>query len=171
MNAEELRALQAPLKARYREDAASARLVSRAEAVLLAERPSCRIETLAGPVVAGLHPLAGGDGSEACSLDMLLQALVACAGVTLNVVATAMGLALRSARVVAEAEGDIRGTLGLNKEVPVGATRVALHFEIDSDATDDQLATLLKQTERYCVIFQTLQHPPQLHSTLARVTG
>ena len=115
-----------------------------------------------------MHPAAGGDGSEVCSGDMLLESLVACAGVTFNVVATAMGIPFRSARVIVEGEGDFRGTLGLAKDVSVGITDIRLRFDVDSDATDEQLATLLKLTERYCVVLQTLRAPPQLSATVQR---
>ena len=168
MDAEQLRQLQAPLKARYREQPESALLRSQARATLLAHRPACRIETHAGPLEAGLHPLAGGDGQDACSMDMLLEAMVACAGVTFNVVATAMGIAYRSVEVVAEGEGDMRGTLGVDRSVPVGATALRLRFEVDSPASDEQLAALVRQTERYCVILQTLQQPPAIGVSLQR---
>lgn len=169
MDADQLRQLQAPLKARYRTEPEAAQLRSVARAQLLPHRPACRIETHGGPIEAGLHPLAGGDGQDACSMDMLLEAMVACAGVTFNVVATAMGIPYRSVEVVAEGEGDMRGTLGVDRSVPVGATALRLRFEVDSPATDEQLATLVRQTERYCVILQTLQHPPPVGVTLQRV--
>ena len=137
--------------------------------VLLPDRPTCRIETRFGTIDAGLHPAAGGDGSEACSGDMLLESLVACAGVTFNVVATAMSIPFRSARVIIEGDGDFRGTLGVSREVPVGVTDIRMRFEVDSDASDEQLATLLKQTERYCVIYQTLLTPPRMAATLQRI--
>ena len=171
MNADQLKQAQAPIKARYRDDPATARYTFRAEGTLLADRPSCRIETRFARIDAGLHPYAGGDGSEACSGDMLLEALIACAGVTFNAVATAMGIGFRSARVIAEGDGDFRGTLGVAKDAPVGITDIRLRFEIDSDATDDQLASLLKLTERYCVIFQTLRTSPAMSASLARVGG
>ena len=171
MNAEELRRLQAPIKARYKEDPQAARHTFRATGTLLPDRPACRIETRFAKFDAGLHPAAGGDGSEACSGDMLLEALVACAGVTFNVVATAMSIPFRSAQVIVEGEGDFRGTLGMAKDVPVGVTDIRLSFEIDSPASDEQLATLLKLTERYCVIFQTLRTPPRMEATLRRVTA
>jgi uncharacterized OsmC-like protein len=171
MNAETLRQLQAPLKARYKEDAAAAWHTFEASGVLLPDRPSCRIETRFARFDAGLHPKAGGDGSEACSGDLLLESLVACAGVTFNVVATALGVPFRSVKVVVEGEGDFRGTLGLAKDVPVGITEIRLRFEVDSPAGDEQLATLLKLTERYCVIYQTLAHPPKLQATLERVAA
>jgi uncharacterized OsmC-like protein len=168
INADTLRELQAPLKARYRDEPAAARRTFRAEATLSAERPSCRIETRFARYDAGLHEAAGGDGSEACSGDLLLESLVACAGVTFNVVATAMGVPLKAARVVAEGDGDFRGTLGVAKDVPVGMTDIRLRFEIDSPASDEQLASLLRLTERYCVIFQTLRTPPRLSAVLER---
>lgn len=169
MNADELRQLQAPLKARYRDDPAAARHTFRAEGHLTPQRPACRIENRFARFDAGLHPAAGGDGSEACSGDMLLEALVACAGVTFNVVATAMAVPWRSVRVVVEGEGDFRGTLGLARDVPVGLTDIRMRFEVDSPASDEQLATLLRLTERYCVIAQTLRQPPPLQTTLERV--
>jgi uncharacterized OsmC-like protein len=169
MNAEELRRLQAPIKARYQENPAAAKHTFRASGTLRADRPSVHIETRFARFDAGLHPAAGGDGSEACSGDLLLESLVACAGVTFNVVATAMSIPFRSAKVIVEGEGDFRGTLGVAKEVPVGITAIHLRFEIDSPASDEQLATLLRLTERYCVIFQTLRTPPRLEATLARV--
>jgi len=171
MTPEQLRQLQAPIKARYQSDPAAALRTFRAEAQLSTDQPSCRIETRFARYDAGLHPAAGGDGTEACSGDLLLEALVACAGVTFNVVATAMGITFRSARVVAEGTGDFRGTLGISREVPVGMTQIRLRFEIDSDASDDQLANLLRLTERYCVIAQTLRSPPQLETELQRTAA
>ena len=168
MNAEELKQLQAPIKARYKETPAAAKHTFQARGTLLPGRPACRIETRFAQFDAGLHPAAGGDGSEACSGDLLLESLVACAGVTFNVVATAMSIPFRSAVVIVEGEGDFRGTLGVAKDVPVGITDVRLRFEIDSPASDEQLATLLKLTERYCVIFQTLRTPPRIEATLQR---
>jgi uncharacterized OsmC-like protein len=171
MTAEELRRLQAPIKARYQENPGAARQTFHAAGTLLPDKPSVRVETRFAQYDAGLHPAAGGDGSEACSGDLLLESLVACAGVTFNVVATAMSIPFRSARVIVEGEGDFRGTLGLAKDVPVGVTEIRMRFEIDSPATDDQLATLLRLTERYCVIFQTLRTPPKMEATLKRVTA
>lgn len=168
MNAEQLRRLQAPLKARYKEAPEEAVHTFRAEGRLLPDRPSVRVETGFARYDAGLHAKAGGDGSEACSGDLLLESLVACAGVTFNVVATAMGIAFRSARVVVEGEGDFRGTLGVAKEVPVGISEIRLRFEVDTEASDAQLESLLALTERYCVIFQTLKSPPRLSATLQR---
>jgi uncharacterized OsmC-like protein len=168
MNAEQLRQLQAPIKVRYKERPDAARHTFQAVGTLLPERPSVCVDTAFSHYVAGLHEKAGGDGSEACSGDLLLESLVACAGVTFNVVATAMGIGLRSAKVVVEGEGDFRGTLGLAKDVPVGISDIRMRFEVDSDASDEQLATLLKLTERYCVIFQTLRTPPKLSTTVQR---
>ena len=165
MDAETLRSLQAPIKAKYREDGASAAYTLRAEG-RLGEGLTCKLETARGPVVAGLHPAAGGDGLSACSGDMLLEALVACAGVTLNAVATAMGIPVRGGTVVAEGDLDFRGTLGIRKDVPVGFGEIRLRFELDSDATEDQLDSLLKLTERYCVIYQTLRNSPSTTSTI-----
>lgn len=169
MNAEELKQLQAPIKALYKENPEAARRTFHAAGTLLPDRPTCRIETRFGTIDAGLHPAAGGDGSEACSGDMLLEALVACAGVTFNVVATAMGIPFRSARVIVEGDSDFRGTLGVAKDTPVGVTDIRLRFEVDSTASDEQLAILMRQTERYCVIFQTLRSPPRMAATLERV--
>lgn len=143
----------------------------RATGTLLPGRPSVRVETAFARYDAGLHEKAGGTGAEVCSGDLLLESLVACAGVTFNVVATAMGIGFRSAQVVVEGEGDFRGTLGLAKDVPVGITDIRLRFEIDTDASDEQLASLLKLTERYCVIFQTLRTPPRVSATVQRTGG
>ena len=135
------------------------------------DRPACRIETRFARNDAGLHPAAGGDGSEACSGDLLLESQVACAGVTFNVVATAMSIPWRSVIVIVEGEGDFRGALGVAKDVPVGITAIRLRFDNDSPAGDAQLATLLKLTERYCVIFQTLRNPPRVEAALRRVSA
>jgi uncharacterized OsmC-like protein len=169
MNADELRQLQAPIKAHYKQAPAAAQHTFRATGTLLADRPSVRIETGFARYDAGLHEKAGGSGTEACSGDLLLESLVACAGVTFNVVATALGIAFRSAQVVVEGEGDFRGTLGLAKDVPVGISDIRLRFEVDTDASDAQLATLLSLTERYCVIFQTLRTPPRLSAAVQRL--
>jgi uncharacterized OsmC-like protein len=169
MSPDELRQLQAPVKARYKEQPEAAAHSFRATGTLLTDRPSVRIETGFAQYDAGLHEKAGGSGLEACSGDLLLESLVACAGVTFNVVATAMGIGFRSAQVVVEGAGDFRGTLGLAKDLPVGIADIRLRFEIDTDASDEQLATLLKLTERYCVIFQTLRAPPQLSATVQRI--
>ncbi len=161
MNAEELRSTQAPLKDRYRETPSSALITLRAHG-RIGEGVSCKIDTGKALVVAGLHPATGGTGLTACSGDMLLEALVACAGVTLNAVATALNIELREASIEAEGELDVRGTLGLSKEVSVGFESIRLRFTLDTDASEEQLATLLRLTERYCVIFQTLTHPPAI---------
>ncbi|HKI36144.1 MAG TPA: OsmC family protein, partial [Gemmataceae bacterium] len=155
-------ALQAPLKARYKEDPSAGRVTLRARGSLDAGAITCKVDTGRALVEAGLHPATGGDGLAACSGDMLLEALVACAGVTLRAVATALGIALRGGSVSAEGDLDFRGTLGVSKEVPVGLTAIRLRFDLDTDAPPDQLATLLKLTERYCVIYQTLQRPATL---------
>ena len=165
MNAEQLRAAQAPVKSRYREDPSAAVVTMRARATFGAEEITCTVGTFTGPVDAGLHPAAGGQGQSACSGDMLLEALAACAGVTLRAVATAMGVNLRGGTVTAEGDLDFRGTLGIKKEVPVGFTAIRLHFDLDTDAEPDQVATLLKLAERYCVIYQTLKAPPAITTT------
>lgn len=167
MNADELRQVQAPLKDRYRESPEAAMITLRARG-RLGENVSCRVETGKALVEAGLHPGTGGTGLAACSGDMLLEALVACAGVTLNAVATALGIELRDARVEAEGDLDFRGTLGVSKEAPVGFQSIRLAFTLDTDAPEDQLATLLRLTERYCVVYQTLACPPAL--TVARMS-
>ena len=161
MNADELRALQAPLKARYREQPETAVFTVRAEGKL-GEGVTCRLGTPRGDVTAGLHPVAGGTGMEACSGDMLMEALVACAGVTMKAVATSLGITLRDATVFAEGDIDSRGTLGIAKDAAVGFRNIHLRFDLDTDASDEQVATLVKLTERYCVIFQTLNKPPKL---------
>lgn len=161
MNADELRSMQAPLKDKYRERPDAALVTLRAEG-RIGEGVSCRIETGKALVEAGLHPATGGTGLAACSGDMLLEALVACAGVTLRAVATALAIELRDATVRADGDLDFRGTLGVSKEVAVGFQRIRLHFDLDTDATDEQLATLLRLTERYCVVYQTLAHPPKI---------
>jgi len=164
MKAEELKSIQAPLKERYREAPEAALVTLRAQG-RIGEEVSCKIETGKALVVAGLHPATGGSGQAACSGDMLLEALVACAGVTLNAVATALGIELRDARLQAEGDLDFRGTLGLSKEVPVGFQAIRLQFTLDTDATQEQLDTLLRLTERYCVVYQTLAKPPTLAVT------
>jgi len=170
MNADELRALQAPLKERYRAAPEAALITLRAQG-RCGENVSCSVETGKALVVAGLHPSAGGSGQAACSGDMLLQALVACAGVTLNAVAMALGIKLRDATLQAEGDLDTRGTLGLSKEVPVGFKDIRLQFTLDTDATEEQLATLLRLTERYCVVYQTLAHAPALAVTRKRASA
>src|SRR5438552_17075010 len=158
MNAEELRSLQAPLKAQYRERPETALVTLRAEG-RIGEGITCKIETGKVRVKAGLHPATGCDGLSACSADMLLEALVGCAGVTLRVVATALGIPLRDATIRAEGDLDFRGTLGVPKDVPVGFKEIRLQFDLDTVVTEEQLATLLRLTERYCVVYQTLSQP------------
>ena len=165
MNAEELRSKQAPLKEQYRDSPESALVTLQAEG-RIGEGVSCKIETGKALVVAGLHPATGGSGQAACSGDMLLEALVACAGVTMNAVATALGIELRDASLKAEGDLDFRGTLGVSKEVPVGLQNIRLLITLDTDASEDQLATLLRLTERYCVVYQTLAKPPTLSVSL-----
>lgn len=157
-----LRERQRPLKAGYRADPDSARMTSTASAVVDQGQLTATIPTVSGEVVAGLHPATGGDGTQACSGDIILQALVACAGVTLTSVATAMSVDLRSATVTATGAWDARGTLGVDRDAPVGLTAVELVFDVDTDAEEEQVARLLSLTERYCVIAQTLAHPPEV---------
>jgi uncharacterized OsmC-like protein len=161
MNAETLRSLQAPLKEKYRQEPNTALVTLRAEG-RLGEGITCKIETGKAPVTAGLHPATGGDGLSACSGDMLLEALVGCAGVTLNAVATGLGIQLRDAKVRAEGDLDFRGTLGVSKNVPVGFERIRLRFDLDTNATAEQVATLIRLTERYCVVYQTLSRPAKI---------
>jgi uncharacterized OsmC-like protein len=166
MTADELRALQAPFKTRYRQDPASALLTLRARGSLSAPGVTCKIETGKPGAPAGLHPAVGGDDTVACSAEMLLEALVGCAGVTLRAVATALGIPLRGGSVVAEGDLDFRGTLGLSKEAPVGFKAIRLHFDLDTDASREQLQNLIRLTERYCVVFQTLSQPPRVTTSL-----
>lgn len=161
MEPSELKDLQAPIKARYRDDPGSAVVTMRAQGTL-ADGVTCAVETARAMVEAGLHPASGGTGLHACSGDMLLQALVACAGVTLNAVATALELDIGDARVSAEGDLDFRGTLGVDKQAPVGFRDIRLKFDIDGDLTDEQLATLTRLTERYCVVYQTLKSAPPM---------
>ncbi|MBM3224146.1 MAG: OsmC family protein [Candidatus Tectomicrobia bacterium] len=165
MHTEELRALQAPLKQRYREEPQAAMLTLSAQGNL-DEGISCSVETGRALVRAGLHPATGGDGLAACSGDMLLQALVACAGVTLRAVATAIGVAVHSGTVTAEGDLDFRGTLGVSREAPVGFADIRLRFDLATDATPEQLEQLLKLTERYCVVYQTLRSAPPVEISL-----
>jgi uncharacterized OsmC-like protein len=160
LNAEQLRALQAPLKDQYRSQPGAAHITLKASGRLGDESISCKVETGKALVEAGLHPATGGDGSLACSGDMLLEALVACAGVTLKAVATALGVEIRSGTVRAEGDLDFRGTLGVDKEAPVGFSQVRLAFDIETDAPRETLDKVIKLTERYCVIYQTLSRPP-----------
>jgi uncharacterized OsmC-like protein len=170
MTADELRSLQAPLKAQYRERPETAVVTLAAEG-RVGQNMTCKIETGKARVEAGLHPATGGDGHSACSADMLLEALVGCAGVTLSAVATALGVPLRGARLRAEGDLDFRGTLGVSKDVPVGFKKIRLHFDLDTDASEEQIATLLRLTERYCVVYQTLSQPAEisvLHCVISR---
>ncbi|SRR5207253_1944626 len=162
MKTDELRSLQAPIKDGYRQRPETALVTLRAEG-RIGEGLTCKVETGKALVEAGLHPATGGNGLSACSGDMLLEALVACAGVTLGAVATALGIQLRDATVRAEGDLDFRGTLGVSKDVPVGFQQIRLQFDLDTDATEEQLATLLRLTERYCVVYQTLSQPAKIH--------
>ncbi len=168
MEADALRALQAPLKQRYRDTPDAAIITLKAEGQVDDQAIACRIDTARAVAVAGLHPATGGSGMELCSGDMLLEALVACAGVTLKAVATAIGVELKDAKVVAEGDLDFRGTLGVAKDAPVGFRAIRLRFEIDSPASDEQVAQLLKLTERYCVVFQTLNTKPELDVSIRK---
>jgi uncharacterized OsmC-like protein len=159
MDSSTLRSLQSPLKERYRDDPASALTPLSATGAFSEAGITCTVDGFAGPVRAGLHPATGGDGSDACSGDMLLEALAACAGVTLRSVATAMGLSLRGARISVEGTFDARGTLGLDRTVPVGVQEIVVTAEIDGDVDDVQLDRLARSTERYCVVSQTLRGP------------
>jgi len=163
---DQLKALQAPLKSRYREAPEAALVTLRAEGEL-AEGVSCRVDTAKGLVEAGLHPATGGSGLQACSGDMLLEALAACAGVTLKAVATALGVTVRGGRVRVEGDLDFRGTLGVDKAAPVGFRAIRLAFELDTDATPEQLERLLALTERYCVVLQSLRAPVPSEATIA----
>ncbi|HEV7399895.1 MAG TPA: OsmC family protein [Solirubrobacterales bacterium] len=165
MKREELQAVQTPLKERYRDDPAAAVLTLSADGKL-GEGVSCSVQTGRAIAEAGLHPASGGDGSLLCSGDMLLEALVACAGVTLQAVATSLGIEVESGTVRAEGELDFRGTLAVDREAPVGFSAIRLSFELETDADREQLDTLLKLTERYCVVFQTIAGAPQLSATV-----
>jgi uncharacterized OsmC-like protein len=166
MDARQLRALQAPIKERYKKSPEKAMTRARAEAVIEEDEVSSRISTYAGTAVAGLHPATGGDGSKACSADMLMEALAACASVTLKAVATAMRIPLKHAKVIANGTWDARGTLAVDHDAPVGLTEVNLKFEIDSTAERKKLEKMIALTERYCVIYQTLAKPPTLNSEI-----
>src|SRR4051812_35414955 len=159
MDRDQLRALQAPLKEQYKTDPDAA-LITLSATGSLGEGVSCSVETGRALATAGLHPATGGDGSLLCSGDMLLEALVACAGVTLRAVATSLGIDVRSGRVRAEGDLDFRGTLGVDREAPVGFAAIRLEFDLDTDAGPQRLATLCRLTERYCVVYQTLARPP-----------
>ena len=168
IDAEGLRATQQPLKDAYRQDPAGALITLRARGELGEENISCSVETGRAMAVAGLHPATGGDGTLACSGDMLLQALVACAGVTLRAVATSLGIDVSGGTVRAEGDLDFRGTLAVAKDAPVGFTSIRLSFDLDTGASQEQLDTLLRLTERYCVVYQTLARPAQLTAALTK---
>jgi len=169
MNAEELRSLQAPVKDRYREHPETASITLRAEG-RIGEGITCRVETGKALVEGGLHSATGGDGLSVCSGDMLLESLVACAGVTLRAVATALNIQLHDATIRAEGDLDFRGTLGVSKDVPVGFQRIRLSFDLDTDASEEQLSKLLGLTERYCVVYQTLSQSPKI-DVVRRITS
>jgi uncharacterized OsmC-like protein len=168
MDATTLRATQAPLKDQYRADPDSAVITLRAQGTLDDQHIACKVETGRAIAVAGLHPATGGSGAELCSGDMLLEALVACAGVTLKAVAVAIEVNLRSGTVKAEGDLDFRGTLGVDKGAPVGFKAIRLSFEVDTDAPQEKIDQLLKLTERYCVVFQSLNHRPALEAHMIR---
>jgi uncharacterized OsmC-like protein len=167
MNSEQLRGIQAPLKDRYRATPEAAYITLKADG-RIGEGVTCSVETGRALVEAGLHPATGGDGLHVCSGDMLLQALVACAGVTLNAVATSLALPIESGSVHAEGDLDFRGTLGVDKSAPVGFTRIRLTFALKTSASEEQLSTLLRLTERYCVVYQTLRNGPALEAHVQR---
>lgn len=170
MDIAQLRELQAPLKARYKDDPATAVVTLRAKGEIGQDGLACRVDTGRALVEAGLHPASGGSGMQACSGDMLLEALAACAGVTLSAVATALGIEIRQGTVEAEGDLDFRGTLGVAKDAPVGFAAIRLRFDLATDADEEQLATLLKLTERYCVVLQTLRAPIATSGTIVRTT-
>ena len=162
MDATELKSLQAPLKQQYVDDPETAVITLKASG-RIGDGITCKVETGAARAEAGLHPATGGDGMSLCSGDMLLEALMACAGVTLNAVATAIGVDLRDASIRAEGDLDFRGTLGVSKEAPVGFKNIRLHFDLDTDAEREQLVTLIKLTERYCVVYQSISSTPEMN--------
>ena len=167
MDAAALKQMQAPFKERYRDEPEAAAITLKAEGAI-GEGVTCSVQTAKALVEAGLHPATGGSGLHACSGDMLLEALAACAGVTLNAVATALQIPLRAGTVRVEGDLDFRGTLGVAKDAPVGFKDIRLRFTLDSDASADQLATLIRLTERYCVVYQTLRNPPAVTIEPAR---
>jgi uncharacterized OsmC-like protein len=169
MDANGLRALQAPIKERYKNDPKAAYITLKASGHLDDAKIACKVETGRALAVAGLHPATGGTGLELCSGDMLLEALVACAGVTMKAVATALDIPLKSASVSAEGDLDFRGTLGVTKDAPVGFAQIRLRFDLDTDAAQDKLDQLLKLTERYCVVYQTIKNGPPVDIKLSRV--
>lgn len=170
MNTEELRTLQAPFKQQYKDQPEAAVVTLKAQS-RIGDGITCKVETGKALVEAGLHPATGGDGLSACSGDMLLEALAACAGVTLGAVATSIGVELRDATISAEGDLDFRGTLAVAKEAPVGFKNIRLNFDVDSDATPEQLATLLKLTERYCVVLQTITSTPDMSVSCQAANG
>src|SRR2546423_11841576 len=169
MDATALRAMQAPIKERYKGDPGAALLTLKAKGSIDDTHIACKVETGRALAVAGLHPATGGSGLELCSGDMLLEALVACAGVTLKSVATAVDVPLRAGHVVAEGDLDFRGTLGVDKEAPVGLAQIRLRFQVETDAPQDKLDLLLKLTERYCVVYQTIKNGPKVAVSMKRV--
>ena len=169
MDVNGLRALQAPIKERYKNDPKAAYITLKASGHLDDAKIACKVETGRALAVAGLHPATGGSGLELCSGDMLLEALVACAGVTMKAVATALDIPLKSASVSAEGDLDFRGTLGVTKDAPVGFAQIRLRFDLDTDAPQDKLDQLLKLTERYCVVYQTIKNGPPVDIKLSRV--
>jgi uncharacterized OsmC-like protein len=168
MDANELRAMQAPIKDRYKSDAKAAFITLKAKGTLDDTNIACKVETGRALAVAGLHPATGGSGMELCSGDMLLEALVACAGVTVKAVATALDIPLKSGKVSAEGDLDFRGTLGVAKDAPVGFAQIRLRFDLDTDAAQDKLDQLLKLTERYCVVYQTIKAGPPVDVKMVR---
>ena len=169
MDAAELRATQAPIKERYKADPAAAIITLKAKGSIENEGIACKVETGRALAVAGLHPASGGSGLELCSGDMLLEALVACAGVTLKSVATAIEVPLKTGNVIAEGDLDFRGTLGVDKEAPVGFAEIRLRFEVETDAPQDRLDLLSKLTERYCVVYQTIKNGPKVSVSMKRI--
>ncbi|MGA9089105.1 MAG: OsmC family protein [Bradyrhizobium sp.] len=169
MDAAELRATQAPFKERYKSDPKAALITLQAKGSIDNEGIACKLETGRALAVAGLHPAAGGSGLELCSGDMLLEALVACAGVTLKSVATAIEVPLKTGLVTAEGDLDVRGTLGIDKEAPVGFAEIRLRFDVETSAPQDKLDLLLKLTERYCVVYQTIKNGPRVSVTMQRL--
>src|SRR3979490_333318 len=169
MDAAELRAMQAPLKERYKSDPSAGVITRKAKASIDSEAIACKVETGRALAMAGLHPATGGSGLELCSGDMLLEALVACAGVTLKSVATAVEIPLKTGNVTAEGDLDFRGTLGVDKEAPVGLAETRVRFDVETDAPQDKLDLLLKLTERYCVVYQTIKNGPKVSVTMQRV--
>jgi uncharacterized OsmC-like protein len=169
MDANALRAMQAPIKERYKNDPKAAIVTLRARGTIDDATIACKVETGRALAIAGLHPATGGSGLELCSGDMLLEALVACAGVTLKAVSTALGIPLKSAAIAAEGDLDFRGTLGVAKDAAVGFSQIRLRFDLDTDAAQDRLDQLLKLTERYCVVYQTIKNGPPVEVKLARV--